>query len=152
MYGFRIVVETANGLRGALPRSGELPEIWVGVDNTPPTAELVVDGAAAAARPGELSIHWHADDAQLAPRPITLSYGESAQGPWTMIAAGLENSGRYDWKLDNRAPDQIFVRLEVRDEAGNATTIVTSKPVSIERVRPQAKLLNVRPVPDATEN
>ncbi|MBS0208673.1 MAG: hypothetical protein JSS27_06925 [Planctomycetes bacterium] len=150
-YGFRIVVETASGLRSSLPRSGDLPEIWVGVDTTPPEAQLDVDVASMTARPGELTIHWHAADQQFAARPISLAYGPTAQGPWTTIAAGLENTGKYDWRLDSRVADEVFIRLEVRDEAGNTTTVVTPKAVSIERVRPQARLLNVRPVIDATD-
>ena len=38
------------------------------------------------------------------------------------------------------------VDVEVRDEAGNVTTVTTPEAVSIDHVRPQGKILNVRPV------
>lgn len=146
LFGFRMVVETTTGLRGALPQPGDLPEVWVGVDTTRPVAELSVAEPGEGSRAGELGIRWKAVDALLAARPITLSFSESAGGPWTVFASGLENTGRYDWRLDNRVPGRIYLRLEVRDEAGNVQVVELAEPVSVDRVRPQGKILNVRPV------
>ena len=61
------------------------------------------------------------------PRPISLSFSASAGGPWTPIASGLENTGSYRWRLDSRVPDPIYLRLEVRDEAGNVGTFETAE-------------------------
>ncbi len=149
LYGFRIVVETNAGSQGTPPRSGELPEIWVGVDTTRPVAKLLPADADNAARTGEISIRWEAADQLLAARPIALAYAQSAAGPWTVLASGLENSGHYDWRPDNRGPDRLYLRLEVRDEAGNVETIDGSEPVTIVRTRPQGRILGVRPVGDS---
>ena len=78
-------------------------------------------------------------------RPIALSFGPGAGGPWTPIAAGLENTGSYRWRLDNRVPDRIYLRLEVRDEAGNVGTFETAEPVSLDRHRPEGRIRGVRP-------
>jgi hypothetical protein len=149
LYGFRMVVETSTGLRGTPPGSGDLPEVWVGVDTNKPQAKLWIADAPTAVRPCELSIRWNADDEMLAARPVSLSFSDSPTGPWSTIAAGLENTGRYDWRLDNRVPDSIYVRLEVRDEAGNSLVVDTPEAVSVARIRPQGRILNVRPVGDA---
>jgi hypothetical protein len=85
----------------------------------------------------------------LAARPIALAYAQSPSGPWTVLASGLENSGHYDWRPDNRMSDQLYLRLEVRDEAGNIQTVESSEAVTILRTRPQGRILGVRPVGDS---
>ena len=67
----------------------------------------------------KLTITWEADNVKLSVRPITLAFSESYGGPWTLIAAGLENTGRYTWVPDNRISSRIFLRMEIRDESGN---------------------------------
>ncbi len=42
-------------------------------------------------------------------------------------------------------PQQIYVRLEVRDEAGNVGSDETQTPVLIDRQRPQGRICGVRP-------
>ena len=67
-----------------------------------------------------------------------------AAGPWTPIASDLENTGSYNWRLDNRVPAQVFLRLEARDEAGNSGVYVSQQPVSLDRQRPQGRIRGVR--------
>lgn len=144
IYGFAIVVESGSGVGTPPPKSGDLPEVWVGVDLTPPAA--VITNTEMSDEGGEITIHWQAEDDLLEPRPIALLYGEHPNGPWKPIAAGLENTGSYRWRLDNRLPDQIYVRLEVTDEAQNVTANVTPQPVSLDRQRPSARFRAVRPI------
>ena len=62
---------------------------------------------------------------------------------------GLENTGKFAWRLDNRAPDRVFLRLEVRDEAGNIQNFVSSDAVSLDPVRPKGRIRDVRPIGDS---
>jgi hypothetical protein len=148
MYGFRIVVESGAGLRGAPPASGDEPEIWIGVDTNKPEARLTTAELGGGDRSGELTIHWEASDAMPAARPVALSYSPTPGGPWTTVAAGLANSGSYTWRLDNRVPDRVYLRLEVRDEAGNVQSFEAADPVSLDPVRPRGVIRGVRPVTD----
>ena len=66
-------------------------------------------------------------------------------GPWLPIASGLENTGRYAWPIDNRTPPQFYLRLEVRDEAGNVGVHETTEPVTIDQSRPTVRIRDVRP-------
>lgn len=145
LYGFRVAVRAANGQGGEPPRSGDAPQIVLGVDFTPPTARIAAVQPVAG-RPGQLMIAWEAVDALLAERPISLSYSPYASGPWTPIASGLENKGGYVWTAPEGAPDRIFIRLDVRDEAGNVASVETSGPISLERELPTARIRDVRPV------
>jgi hypothetical protein len=81
---------------------------------------------------------------------VTLQYSGEANGPWQTIAARVENNGRYAWRYDAQTPDKIFLRLEVRDEAGNIGVSQSIEPISLERTNPAGKLQQVRPVTEGT--
>ncbi len=145
-YGFRVVIETASGLRGPSPEPGDLPDMWVGVDFTRPEAKLISAVQGEGEEADRLVITWQASDDHLAPRGISLRWADSSAGPWNTIASGLENSGRYAWRLDKRAPARVHILLEARDEAGNLTSHELGEPVSLERIRPQGRIREVRPL------
>ncbi|HVC95132.1 MAG TPA: hypothetical protein VND64_15655 [Pirellulales bacterium] len=143
-YGFRVVIENGAGRRGLAPKPGDQPDVWVGVDLTKPRARLISAEQGAGEEAGELVITWEADDERLAARPIALAFSDSPGGPWTTIASGLKNTGSYPWRLDRRVAEQIYLRLEVRDEAQNVTTIESPDPVMIDRARPQGRIRDIR--------
>jgi hypothetical protein len=148
IFGFQVVVVGQNGMSGRRPRTGDLAHIWVGVDTTPPTAELTAAAYGENSDAGKLIIQWQAADANLDPRPITLSYSESSEGPWTAIASALPNTGRFAWPADPRLPASVYLKLEVRDAAGNQATDQTDEPVSIDGLAPQARIRGLQPLED----
>jgi hypothetical protein len=148
LYGFNMVVQSGNGLAGRPPRSGDKPEVWVGVDLTKPVVRITGIQIGEGPHAGELLIQWQASDKYLAARPITLLFSDKQSGPWSIIAAGLENNGQYAWRPDNRVPQRIFLRIEARDEAGNTATFDAPEPVSLEQVQPEGKIRGVRSVND----
>jgi hypothetical protein len=143
-YGFRVLVHSAGGFAATPPQRGDAPEALVRVDLVRPEATLdsVQQGTGNLA--DQIMIRWSASDAQLAPQPITLYYSAQPAGPWTIIAAGLANSGSYAWRAERHLPEQLYVRLEVRDAAGNTTTFQTAEPVAVSRPRPQVRIREVR--------
>jgi hypothetical protein len=145
LFGFRIVVQSGNGLGGLPPHAGDAPDLWVTVDLTKPNVRLVDATAGDGPHSGELLIRWEASDAALAARPITLLFSDRPGGQWSIIAAGLENTGGYAWRPDSRAPDHIYLRVEARDEAGNIGTFEASQPVTLDRIRPEGHIRAVRP-------
>lgn len=144
VYGLSVAFQTGNGFGGTPPRSGDQPEIWIGVDLTKPAARI--SGTELGREVGDLVVRYEAADGQPEPRPISLFYRAGAAEAWQPIAAGLENSGSYTWRLDNRIPERVYLRLEARDEAGNVGAYETPEPVRIERQRPQGRIIGVRPV------
>ncbi len=146
VYGFRVVVQSSAGLGGTPPKSGDSPEVWVGVDLTKPVAKFLPAEQGEGEQGGELLIRWEASDQRPAARPVAIAFSDKPTGPWTTIAAGLENTGQYTWRLDNRVPEQVYLRLEVRDEAGNVTVVESSSPVSLNPLHPKGHIRNVRPV------
>ncbi|MCE5267014.1 MAG: hypothetical protein LLG00_03935 [Planctomycetaceae bacterium] len=146
IYGFRIVVTNGAGLGAKPPRAGDLPDLWIGVDLSKPTARIVATQQGSDAEAGHLVITWQADDRMLAARPVSLSFAETRAGPWLPIASGLENTGRYAWALDSRLPPRIYLRLEVRDEAGNVGVHELAEPILIDQSRPRIRIRDVRPL------
>jgi hypothetical protein len=148
-YGFSFVISSDTGLSGRPPVSGDPPEMEVEVDLSPPVVKLVSAELGAGKETGELKVFWTAEDRGLAARPISLLFGESAEGPWKVISAGLENSGQFVWRIDNRAPDDIFLRVEARDAAGNVGSDQSREAIHLATVRPSARIRYVRPVPSS---
>ncbi len=150
LYGFRIVVESGTGLHGRLPHAGDPPEVWVGVDTSQPEVELLTAEQGTGEQAGMLVVTWRAEDTQLASRPVSLLIRDNPVGVWSPIASGLPNNSRFAWPLDNRVPDRIFLRLEVRDEAGNIRVIEHHKPIPLDRARPEGRIRGVRSLPSGT--
>jgi hypothetical protein len=148
VYGFRIMVQTGGAPGGRPPASGEMPDIWIGVDLSRPVcritgSELSTDGS-------ELVISWTATDELLTAQPVTLYYS-TGQGNWTPIATNLENSGTYRWRLSGPLPERMALKLEVRDEAGNVGSFDSADAVTVGR-RPEGRIRGVRPVtPTSTQ-
>jgi hypothetical protein len=66
-----------------------------------------------------LVIRWNAKDRNFGPRPVTLLFAEHLEGPWSPIAANVENSGRYEWLMPACVPSNVYVRVQAIDMMGN---------------------------------
>lgn len=147
-YGFRIVIVGKSGLATSAPQSGDAADIWVGIDATRPVARLTGASYGQGQAAGKLEITWEASDANLGPRPITLAIGDRPDGAFTPIAAGLPNAGLYSWEFDPRSPRQIYLRLEVRDEAGNIAIDQLTEPIRVEGLEPKGRIRGFNPAPE----
>lgn len=145
-FGFSIVVSAAGGGNAAPPQPGDTPALWVNVDLEPPLAQIVAVDTRRGDVEGELHVRWQADDDNLQPRPISLYYSSRPAGPWTPIAADLENSGEFRWPLARHVPRKIYLKLEARDTAGNVAAFQTSEPVVVENEPAATNWLRLPPV------
>ena len=145
-YGFRVVLVSRNGLASQSPRPGDLADLWVGIDTTDPTAEITSAAYGSDGHAGHLDIQWAATDDHLGPRPITLVFSETEDGPWTPIASGLPNGGQYFWRVDSGVPDKFFLRLEVRDEAGNKTVDQLKQAIQSAGLTPKGRVSDFEPL------
>jgi hypothetical protein len=146
LYGFTVVLESGTGLRGRPPGPGDEPEVWLGIDLSVPRVRLTSVAVGSGAETGDVTIQWEAADDHLSSQPISLSYGVTPDGPWSLIATSIDNQGRFVWRLDDRVPDELFVRIEAVDDAGNVGRQVIDRPISVNRARPKAHIRDVRPV------
>jgi hypothetical protein len=138
-YGYYIVVKSKAGLGRPAPHAGDMPQVRVELDATPPTAVLE-RVEANPSRPDTLTLWFQAKDKHLTATPVTLEWsarlGPDAQ--WNPIGAPeLENSGHYDWQPGPDVPPNVYLRMTVRDTAGNRAVAQSPRPVLIDLSVPE---------------
>lgn len=148
-YGFTLLVRSGVGLAIDPPQPGERPSIIVNVDETAPRVQLLPVEQGRGQSLNKLLIRWMAQDENLAERPISLSYGNSPNGPWQPIAGGLDNSGSYVWTMAPGLAPRLYFRIEARDIAGNVQRIDTNEPLLIDLSKPTARILDVETTADS---
>lgn len=142
-YGFYLVVKNGVGLGKPPPRSGEPPQMRVEVDRTPPQAKLWPLQPDPTRRDALVFI-WKAEDKNLGNSPVTLQWARQPGGPWETIGAPeLPNTGRYVWQVPAGVPPQVYLRLAVRDMAGNVDFAETRDPQPVDLVEPEVKILRL---------
>jgi hypothetical protein len=137
VYGFYLVVKSKAGLGKAPPTRGDLPHIRVERDTKLPDAKLY-SPEPDSAHSDCLVMVWQASDKNLTEKPISLEWAERREGPWDFIGEPqLANTGRLSWKVPANAPAKVFLRLKVRDQAGNEAVAQTSEPILIDLIVPE---------------
>lgn len=140
VYGFRIVVESNEGLALPVPQPGDIPDVWVAVDPIEPRVELTSAQYGRGANEGSLLITWTASDDHLSSQPVTLQYASDPAVGWQTIVTDLPNSGQYTWRVDRDVTQQIFLRIEARDLAGNVGVHQLQEPINTRGLVPQAHI------------
>lgn len=137
IYGFYLVVKSRAGLSKPAPRPGEAPQVRLECDTTQPSAYLYAPQPDPA-RPTSLVLTWKAEDRNLAPNPVSLEWSDKPTGPWEFIGdAQLPNTGRYTWQVPTKIPPKVYLKLTVRDTAGNVAVAQTGEPVLIDLTVPE---------------
>jgi hypothetical protein len=143
LYGFTLVAHNGIGGGKEPPHAGDLPQIWVLVDQTKPAVHITSAKVTVTGDGPRLQVAWKASDKNLGQRPITLYYAEKADGPWLPVAANLENKGTFAGKLPPGAPNRFLVRVAAIDLAGNIGTDQTAEPVLVDRSQPRVSILDI---------
>lgn len=144
IYGFRLVVESGAGLSKGMPMPGDTPELRVEVDLTPPYLQLFAP-VPDPKEPDTLVLRWTAADKNLAPSPIMIEWGTSKNGPWVHITPQpIANSGSFAWKLNQRLPYRVYLRVTARDLAGNMGEVISPEPQLIDLTKPEGFLKGIK--------
>ncbi len=149
-YAYRIVVVSSSGLASPRPLAGEPADIAVTVDSTKPAIKITGAKYGDGDRVGSLVIQYSCEDAHPLPRPISLAFSESPDGPWTTIAAGLRNEGVYVWPADPQLPRQFYLRADATDSAGNVGTHLLDQPIDAQGLAPRARIRGLQPLTGTT--
>jgi len=144
-YGFRMLIHNQDGSSARPPQPGDTPDLWIGLDWTPPQAELLRADVSGAPSAPIIHIQWQAQDDHPLELPVRLSYAPTPQGPWSIIADQLGNTGAYTWKCTQPLPARTFLQLEVQDRAGNVTSVQLAEPIGSAAKGPQGVLRGIRP-------
>lgn len=141
VYGIRICVTNGNGFGGKAPVRGDAPHCMIEVDSTSPFIQL--RSAEVIPSSGEIELRWNATDKNLGREPITISYRTKADGVWQKIANNVKNEGMYRWSIPRDVGGQVFFKIEVTDQAGNASHDSTRQAVVIDMSEPRATVVGV---------
>ena len=153
IYGISLVITNGRGFGGAPPNPGDAPESWIEVDTIKPAAELVQIRPGSGDDSGALQINWAARDKNLAADSVELQYATARDGPWQSIAKGLKSEGVYRWIAPVEVGPHAFIRLTVRDQAGNVANAETAQPVPLDDAsRPRGRVLGITAVAPRTNN
>jgi hypothetical protein len=142
VYGISLVVRSRAGLGKRPPQAGDVPQMRIEVDTKAPVAQLFKPTPDPNRRDA-LVISWTASDRNLVANPITLQWAEQPNGPWQNIGANLANTGHHVWQLPAQFPDRVYLRLLVRDSAGNEAVAVTREPQLVDLSEPEGTILGV---------
>ena len=146
LFGFRMVIVGANGLASNRPRNGDNADAWIHVDIQEPQVKIASALYGRGKESGSLVIEYRASDDYFSERPITLMYSQTPTGPWTTIATGVRNNGRYGWPADPSLPASIFMKIEAHDLAGNVGVNQLDLPIDVEGLAPRGRIQGFRPI------
>jgi len=146
VFGFRMVIVSQNGKVSNRPKNGDSGDAWINVDINKPNAKITRAVYGDGHEAGMLVIDYTCTDDNLHDRPITLSYSETQSGPWVTVASALKNTGIYLWKADSNLPENIFLRLESVDKAGNVGTYALDLPINVHGLSPRGRIQGFRPI------
>jgi len=142
VFGLRLVVTSGAGLAKRGPQSGDLPQMRIEVDTTPPLAKLLPPQPDPSRRDA-LLLTWSASDRNLAANPVTLQHAQRPDGPWQTIAKELPNTGRYQWLVQQGSPPRVYLRLLVSDAAGNLGVDQTPEPILVDLNEPEVNIKRI---------
>jgi hypothetical protein len=142
VYGFILLVKNRAGIGRNPPQPGDVPELRIELDTSAPEAQLF-EPVPDPQHPGQLLLRWKVADKNLTPTPVCLEWAEKRDGSWQVIGMDLPNDGSFSWKLPERMPVDVFLRLRARDLAGNETIAITPNPLPVDLHEPEGHLLKV---------
>ncbi len=147
LYGFRMVIIGQNGIVSNRPNDGDPADMWINVDTKIPSVKITRALYGEGPDAGMLVIDYSCDDENLHDRPISLAYSERPSGPWTTIVTGLRNTGIYLWKADPNLPQQVYLRIQAVDRAGNVQEHRLDLPINLRgRLTPRGRIQGFRPI------
>jgi hypothetical protein len=148
MFGFRVVIVGSNLIASNQPRAGDPADAWIYVDTKAPDVKIISAVYGAGEESGHLVIDYSCADDGLIDRPISISFSERRDGPWTTVASGLKNTGRYLWPAEPNLPKRIYLRIEAVDRAANIGVYRLDLPVDVEGLTPRGRIKGFRPITD----
>ena len=146
LFGFRMVIVGSNGLASNRPRNGENADAWIHVDIERPQVKILSALYDRGNESGKMVMEYQASDDFFPERPISLLYSQTPNGPWTNIATGARNNGRYVWSADPSLPPTIYLKIEANDSAGNVGVHQLDLPIDVEGLAPRGRIQGFRPI------
>ena len=146
-FGFRLLIHNGVGASSRPPQPGDEPDLMVTVDATAPQGSLRDVTFGEGGQRGLLEVAWQISDANLDESSLRLSYADRPIGPWLPLGVPtIVGPSQGQWQIDFRLPPEIYLKLEMKDRAGNAGEIIHPHPVRTVPKPPAGRIQAVRPI------
>ncbi len=146
LFGFRMVVVSANGLVSNKPRPGDKADVWIQVDTSVPTVQISRAVYGIGQLEGKLVVDFSCIDNQLLRQPAALYYRTNKAEKWRLIEQNLDANDTYAWKPPLDLPDHIYLKVQAVDQAGNIGNHELDKPINVKGLAPRGRIHRVRPI------
>ncbi len=146
IYGFTMRVRSGVGLVTPPPQPGDRPDIIVAVDQTDPKVELLKPQQGTGRSLNKILLRWKVEEEHPVRKSVALSYSATLDGPWEEIVGWSEDTNNYLWSVKHGMPPKVYVRVSVRDAAGNTTHVETANPIIVDLSKPSARIVDVEPI------
>ena len=143
VFGVRLVTYSGAELSEGPPHPGDVPDMRMEVDLTPPVVQLY-EPKPENGRPEVLALGWSCTDRNLGTRPVTLEFADKPDGPWQAIASNLPPTGSYSWQPP-RGLYFVHLRAIAVDTAGNRSIAQTRDPILVDLNKTRGRILGVAP-------
>jgi hypothetical protein len=144
LYGFILLARTGMGGGKEPPKTGDPAQFWVEVDSVKPA--VVITGVKLLTGGRNVLISWKATDKNLAPQSINIYYLDVTTGQSIPIATHVDNSESYTWQVPASIQNQVRIRVEAADQAGNVGSDETTNPVQLDLSQPEVVDISVNAV------
>ncbi len=151
LYGFCMVLYSGVGQSEGPPQRGDPPHFRLLVDRTLPQVAMyapVLDPN----QPNALLLRYKANDANLVPDSVALFWRAQTNQPWQPIspaarhpAAQADGVIECSWTITPEIPNNVYLKVTARDQAGNVGEFVTRDPVMVDLNKPIARVKAVVP-------
>ncbi|MCA8996639.1 MAG: hypothetical protein KDA80_06635 [Planctomycetaceae bacterium] len=142
-YGFSFRIVNGLGLVTPPPQPGDSPDVTVSVDRVPPVVRLLPIRQGQGREHNQVVVEWTAQDREFDDRPVSLYYAAQPTGPWEAITGWQANTGRHTFTLPSDINQKLYIRLDVRDAAGNVTRADGATPLFVDHSKPTARIIEV---------
>ena len=129
-----------SSLSSPVPGAGTKPHGEFIIDRTAPTVAIKFPDAKAKLRGGEhYAVTWDAQDAHLRDAPVTISWSRDGKTTWDVLAAGIPNSGSYDWTVTRDMTTTGVLKIEAADKATNVGFAETTG-ILVDSIKPKGRV------------
>jgi len=150
LYGFRLVLYSGVNQSVGPPQPGDAPDVRLIVDRTVPQVEIFAP-VPDPVQPNALVLRYRAADLNLVPNSVALMWSPRPDGGWQPITTSPPKSSQWAgvkecvWTLPPDIPDNVYLRLVARDQAGNVGQFTSPGPVTVDLQKPIARVKAVMP-------
>lgn len=123
------------------PATNDTSDANFTIDNTLPTINVTNPNGGETSN-GNILLQWNANDNIDTNLNISLEYSLDNGVSWNVINAGTNNDGNETWNSVAHNSNQVLIRINATDDAGNMKSDTSDNVFTIDNIKPNIFLIN----------